>query len=125
MPAKKRSMRNHQRRLANERAELEASLATMERQLDQLVQQAQENAESDFSEEGGDPDGSVVEMDRLRSRIIVTREHLEAVDRAEAAIEDGTYGTCRVCGAEIPEERLEALPDTRLCVSCKAAGHAA
>ena len=124
MPAKK-STRTHQRRIANERAELEANLATMERQLDALVQQAQEDAESDFSEEGGDPDGTVVERDRLRARILDTKEHLHAMTVAEQAIEDGTYGTCRVCGSEIPEERLEALPGTRLCVQCKAAGHAA
>ena len=32
-------------------------------------------------------------------------------------------GTCRVCGGEVPEERLDALPWTTLCVRCKADGH--
>lgn len=26
--------------------------------------------------------------------------------------------TCRICGAEIPAARLEALPDTEVCVRC-------
>jgi len=26
--------------------------------------------------------------------------------------------TCRVCGVEIPATRLEAMPDTRVCVKC-------
>ena len=25
---------------------------------------------------------------------------------------------CRVCGAEIPRERLEVIPDTLVCVKC-------
>ena len=33
-----------------------------------------------------------------------------------SGIEDGSYGTCVVCGKEIPEERLEAIPYATLCV---------
>lgn len=39
----------------------------------------------------------------------------EALDR----IENGTYGICISCHKEIPKERLEAVPHTRLCVPCK------
>ncbi len=28
--------------------------------------------------------------------------------------------SCRICGSEIPKERLEALPGTTLCVNCAA-----
>jgi DnaK suppressor protein len=38
------------------------------------------------------------------------------IDEALARIDDGTYGTCRVCGREIGEERLEARPWTDLCI---------
>ena len=115
----------HRRRLRQERKELTDMLEALQGQLRSLVDEGREVAESDFSEEGGDPDGGVVERDRVRARIADTQEHLRQVDRAEAAIEAGTYGTCRVCEAEVPEERLEALPWTTLCVQCKAAGHAA
>ncbi|HSP05125.1 MAG TPA: TraR/DksA C4-type zinc finger protein [Acidimicrobiales bacterium] len=115
----------HRRRLRQERKELTDMLEALQGQLRSLVDEGREVAESDFSEEGGDPDGGVVERDRVRARIADTEEHLRQVDRAEQAIEDGTYGTCRVCGNEVPEERLEALPWTTLCVQCKAAGHAA
>ena len=27
---------------------------------------------------------------------------------------------CELCGKKIPKQRLEALPDTRLCVKCSA-----
>jgi DnaK suppressor protein len=112
-------------RLARERNDLEATLRALRGQLQSLVDEGPESGETDFSEEGGDPDVNTVELDRVRARIADTEERLRQLDRAEAAVQAGTYGTCRVCGADIPEERLEALPATDLCVSCKAAGHPA
>jgi RNA polymerase-binding protein DksA len=44
------------------------------------------------------------------------RARLREVDEALARIESGQYGTCRVCGTEIPLERLEVVPWTTLCV---------
>ncbi len=41
---------------------------------------------------------------------------LSAIDGALRRIEEGTYGTCRVCGRAIAEERLEARPWTDLCI---------
>jgi DnaK suppressor protein len=44
-------------------------------------------------------------------------EHLVAeIDAALRRIEDGTYGTCAVCGKPIGGERLEAIPYARLCI---------
>jgi DnaK suppressor protein len=44
---------------------------------------------------------------------------LAAIDTALARIEAGTYGTCVNCGAQIPPERLEAMPWATLCIDCK------
>jgi len=44
---------------------------------------------------------------------------LVAIDAALARIEAGTYGKCVNCGAQIPEERLEAMPWATLCIDCK------
>ena len=41
------------------------------------------------------------------------------IDEALWRIEAGTYGTCAVCGAVIPEERLEAVPYAILCLDDK------
>ncbi|MGI8707956.1 MAG: TraR/DksA family transcriptional regulator [Actinomycetota bacterium] len=41
---------------------------------------------------------------------------LKDVERALAKLDEGTYGECDVCGAEIPPERLEILPWAVLCV---------
>ena len=41
---------------------------------------------------------------------------LNKVNEALQAMEEGTYGKCKVCGTEIPYERLEVVPSTQFCV---------
>ena len=43
------------------------------------------------------------------------RGHMPALRR----IDQGTYGACRDCGEPIAKARLEAIPWTRVCISCK------
>jgi RNA polymerase-binding transcription factor DksA len=33
-------------------------------------------------------------------------------------IDAGNYGVCEICGVDIAQERLDALPDARTCVQC-------
>ncbi len=40
---------------------------------------------------------------------------LRDVEHALHRLEDGSYGTCEICGGAISEARLEASPATRLC----------
>jgi len=49
----------------------------------------------------------------------VLREHLREVEYALHKFELGTYGLCDVCGQPIEPERLGALPQASLCLSCK------
>ncbi|HOB87029.1 MAG TPA: TraR/DksA C4-type zinc finger protein [Bacillota bacterium] len=44
---------------------------------------------------------------------------LRQVEEALKRIEEGTYGICRRCGADIGRERLEALPEALLCHACR------
>jgi len=62
-------------------------------------------------------------MDREQYFLFISREekYLLEIERSLEAIESGEYGTCRVCGKEIDEARLEAVPTTRICISCKMA----
>ena len=46
---------------------------------------------------------------------------LRDVHRALGKLDEGTYGVCDSCAAEIPAERLEAIPWAVLCVGCAAA----
>ena len=41
------------------------------------------------------------------------------IDEALGRIDEGTYGRCADCGAEIPAERLQAIPYATLCLDDK------
>ena len=41
---------------------------------------------------------------------------LTKIDNALKAMDEGSYGTCDVCGTQIPFERLEAVPYTTVCI---------
>ena len=44
---------------------------------------------------------------------------LQAIEGALRRIEEGSYGVWKECGEEIAEARLNAIPWTRSCKSCK------
>ena len=44
------------------------------------------------------------------------KQALAEVDAALQRIEDGRYGICEGCGKPIGDERLAAIPWTRLCI---------
>src|SRR5437867_10516268 len=44
---------------------------------------------------------------------------LQAIEEALWRIEKGTYGVCRDCGEPIDEPRHNAIPWTRVCITCK------
>jgi DnaK suppressor protein len=46
-------------------------------------------------------------------------ETLKKIDQAILRLEDGTYGRCQECDAEIPAPRLRALPFAALCRDCQ------
>ena len=53
---------------------------------------------------------------RLRGR---EKVFLDKITRALVKLDDGTFGTCEECGEEISVKRLEARPETSLCIRCK------
>jgi RNA polymerase-binding transcription factor DksA len=60
-----------------------------------------------------------------REKDLSILENVEAeladIEHALQRISDGTYGTCEACGRPINEERLDAMPATRLCLEDQAA----
>lgn len=45
---------------------------------------------------------------------------IRAIEAALHRVEEGSYGACVRCGAEIGEERLDLLPATPFCRDCAA-----
>lgn len=66
----------------------------------------------DLASEERDREISFILSDRERSKV-------RNIDDALQRMEDGSYGVCDACGLEIGEERLTAMPFTRLCRDCQ------
>lgn len=67
----------------------------------------------DLASEERDRDINMILSDRDRQKLLGIDESLER-------LRQGSYGICEECELDISEERLKALPFTRLCVSCQA-----
>lgn len=90
-----------------------------------LLRNAQRTLSEDMSL---DPDDLPDEMDlasseylqsftfRLRGR---EKTFLKKIDHAISKIDTGTFGICENCEEEISLKRLEARPETTLCIRCK------
>lgn len=49
----------------------------------------------------------------------IRKEELVRIDESLGKIDQGTYGVCERCGAEIDEERLKVEPYAINCVRCQ------
>ena len=90
--------------LQRERARIESSLADLQRM---------RRSELDEVDSATDPldDGEVIEEEEVDQALAVQlRAELEAVERGEKRLADGTYGFSVESGEPIPAERLEAVP---------------
>ena len=93
---------------------LEAELAETQEELGRLEKKLQVEVEYGLGE--GDPIIYEREMNMaLRRR---ARRKVYSLEQALARFEEGTYGICERCGREISAQRLEAVPQARLCIEC-------
>ncbi len=67
-----------------------------------------------------DPEGHTIAFERAQVDALVrqARERLAEVDAALARLDAGSYGVCERCGGPVGDGRLEARPETRLCIDC-------
>jgi DnaK suppressor protein len=59
-------------------------------------------------------------QDEINSQLAeVESRELARIENALQRMRDGQYGTCEVCGCNIPMARLNALPYATLCIKCQ------
>lgn len=99
---------------AEAKARLEAQLTELEGRLERIGEALAEPLDPDFSEQA-------VEMEDDASLegqgALITRQ-IASVQRALDRIDNGTYGECVRCGADIAPGRLDARPEAALCIDC-------
>jgi DnaK suppressor protein len=98
-------------------------LLTLKRQILREINEDLKHGREGAKDDGMDTyDLASEERDREINFILSDRERekLQSIDEALERIEEGSYGICDSCESEIAPARLEAMPFTRLCVSCQA-----
>lgn len=105
------------------RQNLESQRERLVEQLDELGATPSGDLRSDLNYGDGFADAAAVTAERTERLGLVDtlKGQLDEVDNALKRIEEGTYGICARCGKEIPAARLEARPESTLCVDCKSA----
>lgn len=90
----------------------------------QLVREADRVLESIPEEVHPPGEHEIAPSEGIDTEISLEQEdnaQLHEIDAALERVKDGTYGTCRQCGKEIPASRLEAVPFATYCTRCETA----
>ena len=107
--------------IATIRQDLEKARDRLVDQLDELGATPTGDLRSDVDYGDSFADAGAVTAERTERLGLVDTlvGQLREVEKALERIEQGTYGICAECGNEIPAARLEARPESTLCVDCK------
>ena len=97
--------------------------------LSDVIQLEEEGLNKSLKEASGDITGYSTHSadsatDSAEREVILTlasseQKLLRDIDHALIRIEKGTYGTCELCNCRISDGRLEAKPESVLCIDCK------
>jgi RNA polymerase-binding protein DksA len=105
-------------RLEAEHRQTVARLADLSHDFDAVVAASRDtNADDEH-----DPEGATIAFERSQVQALVrqAREHLAEIEAALERVDAGTFGTCEDCSRPIGEDRLDARPVARTCISCAA-----
>lgn len=57
---------------------------------------------------------------RIEAEIETLEKRLQTIELALVQHKKGMYGVCKRCNTDIPEKRLELIPESIYCVNCEA-----
>jgi len=95
-------------------ATLTARLAELTHRAEDIEDDLRHPLEADSAEQAID----LADDEALAGIDDVIRHEIAQIRAALARIADGSYGTCAICGEDIAEGRLNALPAATRCVGC-------
>jgi len=109
----KSALKKFEKKLIEKKNEL---LSMIEKEtLDDLEDQESENVIGDIVDTANSAFESMLSGSFSENEQKKLREINEALKR----IEEGVYGKCVVCGKNIEEKRLTAIPEAKKCIECK------
>lgn len=88
---------------------------------DQLGQSLTQEQQRRFESAMDSGDQALLDLEREMGISLQEKRNRERqmIDEALVSLEEGSYGVCVECDAEISEKRLVVMPFTRVCVACQ------
>ncbi len=118
-PLTKRDLDEFRRLLEAERERLANELEIISDRMPE-VEQVSVDASGGYDEALADVASETFEREKGIAIEQNVNHLLQQVEEALVRLDEGTFGTCQVCGQPIHRDRLKALPYARLCIQCKA-----
>ncbi|HSM53803.1 MAG TPA: TraR/DksA family transcriptional regulator [Erythrobacter sp.] len=94
--------------------QLEARLADLLERTEVIEDDLRHPLDADWEEQAVD----LADDEALEGVDDVLRSEIQQIRLALLRIENGTYGTCAICGEPISLERLKARPIATRCIKC-------
>jgi len=104
------------------RSSLESEQKRFLEELEQLKSSAHPLDERREGSPFGKREEEATESFELEKRLALEKQLIDRLAEVEHTLhkfEDETYGLCDNCGKPIDPDRLDALPEANLCLSCK------
>ena len=98
----------------NRRLGMQERLRDLEHRLASVTKDITKTLSSDFAEQATERENDDV-LEEIARETRTSIQHLKA---ALQRLEEDSYGSCAACGQEIAAARLDAIPETTLCVNC-------
>jgi len=98
----------------NIQQQLEARLAELQVRLTNIKKDVTQAHSGDSAEQAQERENDEV-VDAIGNE---TAQSIKIVQAALGRIADGSYGSCKKCGEDIGQARLEAMPEATRCVGC-------
>jgi len=106
----------------HDRQQVQQRLAEREREIEERREslraggRPQEGELANYDNHPGDQGTETFMQEMDETTEMILDEELSRVKEAQQALEDGRYGVCNVCEEDIPQARLDAIPESVRCV---------
>ncbi|MGI8440732.1 MAG: TraR/DksA C4-type zinc finger protein [Thermoleophilaceae bacterium] len=99
------------------RTRLEQRVAEIESTREKMRKESEGGSElADYDQHPGDMGSEMHDQELDQTTELLLDDERGRIDEALSALDAGTYGTCVVCGKEIPAGRVEAMPEAVRCI---------
>lgn len=112
-------LKKYEQRLLDERSRILETIEGIKEHGQELSQREEIDELSMYDNHPGDIGTEMFDKERRFALINNEEDILEQIETALDRIQDGSYGSCELCGGKIEPERLGFLPYATTCINCE------